>query len=224
MFNEIIDEKSDVRRISTLPIKRAFVYFDVSDFSNYKSVKQLLIINSLASIVKEDWAWKLSPELYQSRESLESQLCIGDGYIYVHTSQVGAILFASHLAGQVEALTALGKLPVEFHFRMGVDAGKVRCFFDPGRNDWNYIGNGINDAQRILSAIEKNTDDVLFISSRIRQQLFASDDKYCSLLHQNTINRGRRADKHGTMRRVHEVNFSNVFSLHREMFMRILAS
>jgi len=35
-------------------------------------------------------------------------------------------------------------LHVDFHFRIGVHVGDVYSFYDPGRKDWNYIGDGIN--------------------------------------------------------------------------------
>ena len=111
---------------------------------------------------------------------------------------------------------------------MGVHVGEVYCFWDLGRGqqrnsddektddektddeirgDWNYIGDGINGGNRVLSAIGKGTDDVLFISGAVRKKLmdspFTNDKKD---LIDNLHNRGRRKDKHGKPWRVYEVN------------------
>jgi hypothetical protein len=45
------DETQEIRRISSWPIERTFVYVDVSDFSQSKPGQQALIINSLVYIV-----------------------------------------------------------------------------------------------------------------------------------------------------------------------------
>jgi hypothetical protein len=199
---------------------------DVSDFSKFKSQDQLLIINSIVNIVRDLKLWHLRQEIqdtranaiWVSRTDLEASLCIGDGYIYVFSNEYFATRFACHLAALIDIAVARGVVPVEFHFRMGVGSGEVRCFYDPGRRDWNYIGEGINTGQRILSAIEKDTDDVLYVSSDVRKAINAlkRHTPYSELL-SNMTNKGRKKDKHGEMRRVYEINFSNVIAEYKQI-------
>jgi class 3 adenylate cyclase len=112
----------------------------------------------------------------------------------------------------IEVMVAKRIVPVEFHFRMGVHVGLVYCFWDAGRNGWNYAGSGINGGSRVLSAIGKDTDDVLFISAEVRQQIIAANDQTSVFrdLIANLHNRGRRNDKHGNSWRVYEVNHTAV--------------
>jgi hypothetical protein len=90
---------------------------------------------------------------------------------------------------------------------MGVHVGAVYSFWDPGRRDWNYIGDGINGGNRVLTAIDNGYDDQVFISGEVRQALMASPSRYLytSALLANLHDRGRRLDKHGRRRRVYEV-------------------
>jgi class 3 adenylate cyclase len=141
-------------------------------------------------------------------------LCLGDGYIFVFRSPMHATYFAAHLAALMEMLVARGLIPVEIHFRMGVHVGPVYCFWDPGRNGWNYIGEGINGGQRVFSAIGRETDDILFISSQVRQALLASSEEEptARLILANAQNKGRRLDKHGNAWRAYEVNHTNLMA------------
>jgi class 3 adenylate cyclase len=142
-------------------------------------------------------------------------LCIGDGYIFVIPSAVTAINFAANLAHVIEVIVAKGWAPVDFHFRMGVHCGPVYCFWDVGRRDWNYAGAGINGGNRVLQAIGKETDDVLFVSDAVRSRVIAKSDQttFFRNLIGNLHNRGRRADKHGKLWRVFEVNHTGVAPL-----------
>jgi class 3 adenylate cyclase len=142
------EEMSAVRRLSTWPITRAFVYLDISDFSKLPTGIQLFVIESLIRLsnqAEDDISGKA-----------EAKLCIGDGYIYVWDEAVGATRFAGYLAREIEKAVSEKRAP-EFHFRIGVHVGPVRCFWDPGRDDWNYVGDGINGGNRVLSAIGKET-------------------------------------------------------------------
>jgi hypothetical protein len=206
-------EDAAVRRLSTWPIERSFVYIDVSDFSQYPPGQQCLIVNSLVRTVQVLSQSKVS-EIRTSAENREASLCIGDGYIYVFRDSRAAAIFAASLAYLIELLVARKALPVSYHFRMSVHSGPVYSFWDPGRNDWNYIGDGINGGNRVLGAIGKDVDDVLFISAHIKQHLTAQTDG--SRVHSSILNslqnRGRRTDKHGNSWRVYEVNHTSAIS------------
>jgi hypothetical protein len=211
---ELDDEASDIRRLSSWPIRRAFVYTDISDFSRFRPGQQVLMVDGLARIARRDDFWKGDPPAERALADLETMLCIGDGYVFVFTDPAHATYFAAHLAALIELLWAKTLLPVEIHFRMGVHVGPVYCFWDLGRKDWNYIGEGINGGQRVMSVIGRETDDVVFISSRVRQDLLASSDREgpARLILSNAQNRGRRQDKQGNPWRVYEVNHANLIS------------
>ena len=198
----IADETSDIRRLVSWPIRRVFVYVDVSDFSTMPPGQQALVINSIINIVDKD-AWETS-----TPRNYEAKLCIGDGYIFVFRDTMDAIRFAGQFAMLVEVLGAKRLLPVEFHFRMGMHIGDVYCFWDTVSNGWNYIGDGINGGQRVLAAVGKESDDVVFVSEQVRRQVITQNPGttlYRMVLH-NMHSKGRKPDKHGRLWRVFEVN------------------
>jgi class 3 adenylate cyclase len=205
-LNEALpDESSEVRKLSSWPVVRTFVYLDVSGFARYKPGQEALIINSLVEILSTDWYW--TGPAATLHERCEALMCIGDGYIFVFQEPMPGTYFAAYLAQLIEVLVARRRLPVQFHFRMGVHVGEIYHFWDPGRNDWNYIGDGINGGNRVLSAIDKGYDDQVFISGEVRQALMANpgQDACTPTLLANLHNRGRREDKHGRPWRVYEV-------------------
>lgn len=200
LCRQIDDDKSAVRRQSSRPIERAFVFVDVSDFSKMGSGVQLLVVLALIRLAKE---------VQHAIRPAEAQLCIGDGYIYVFENAAAATFFASCLAFSIEHAVAESVVP-DFHFRIGVHAGPVRCFWDPGRNAWNYVGDGINGAQRVLGAIGKETDDVVYVSAQVRQHLLRS--RWSDQVIATLDNKGRKADKHGNAWRVYQVNHASFFA------------
>jgi hypothetical protein len=121
-----------------------------------------------------------------------------------------AAFFAGCLASLVEQRIASGKL-IEFHFRIGVHTGQVFRFWDQCRSEagrWNYVGKGITDGERVLTAIGPDKDDVVFLSADTRRRIMAA-----RLPHESTYevsqwlqNRGRQKDKHGEFRRLYELD------------------
>ena len=216
---KLADETSDIRRVSSLPIQRTFVYIDVSDFSKHPPGQQALIINSLVELVNGPRYWNAPVAgLYELNTKCEAMMCIGDGYIFVFKDPVDGVNFAAYLAYLVEVNVArrgMGResLPVEFHFRMGAHCGKVFTFWDPGRNGWNYIGDGINGGNRVLSAMGKEHDDAVFISGQLKDELLKRKEHTSPQpdIVRALQNRGRHADKHGNPWRVYELNALQVF-------------
>jgi hypothetical protein len=204
------DENREARWVSSLGVRRTFVYLDVSSFSSFKPGQQSLVINGLLSLIGKKELW---PDfLERLRNDFEAMLCIGDGYIFVFRNAVRGTYFAAWLAHLIELQSANDQLPVEFHFRMGVHAGHVYTFWDPGRRDWNYIGEGINGGQRVLGVIDKKYDDVIYVSDRVRKIIRKSRDadeegfKDENNVLSHLANRGRQLDKHGNAWRVYELN------------------
>jgi class 3 adenylate cyclase len=206
----VADPDSNLRKVSDWPIVRTFVYLDISDFSKHPPAHEALIINSLVQIVKNNRLW--SGNATSLPERIVAQMCIGDGYIFVFREAMEATYFAAYLAYLIEVLVANRRLPVSFHFRMGVHIGPVYTFWDPGRKDWNFIGEGINGGNRVLSAIDKSYDDMVYISGEVRQQLMATSSQYAAFRQvlEHLHNRGRRADKHGRPWRVYEVSHAAI--------------
>jgi hypothetical protein len=232
LSDQLSDDCSDIRRLSTLAITRCFVYVDISDFSQQRAGQQALIVGSLISMVRNWKYWNRLVAL-DAWQALEAMICIGDGYIFVFKDAALAVYFAAHLAELIEARVARKLVPVEFHFRMGVHVGPVYFFWDWGGGgreepktktwierdgkmerteigDWNYIGEGINGGQRVLAAVGKETDDTLYISGQVRQELKKREDSSHDIrkIVNSLINRGRREDKHKKFWRVYEVNHS----------------
>jgi class 3 adenylate cyclase len=209
---ELLNPDSRVRRISTWPIMRTSVYLDISDFSKAPPGQELLIINSLVRALNDEGLW--IGRGHGLPRKIEARLCIGDGYIIVFKEAMLGAYFAAYLAHLIEVLVANDWLAVDFHFRMGVHCGPVYTFWDQGRNGWNYIGEGINGGNRVLSAMGKTYDDTVYISAEVRQELMATVNFYPGKNHllQHLHNRGRQLDKHERPWRVYEVNHSAVRS------------
>lgn len=82
-INEHIkDDTSSIRRVTSWPIDRTFVYFDVSDFSKEDAAREVQIINSLIQVVENTRFWE-GGYVRSVKDNLEASLCIGDGYIFV---------------------------------------------------------------------------------------------------------------------------------------------
>lgn len=207
-----LDGNNLLRRVSALPIERTFAYLDISDFSKNAAGRQALIVNSLVRAVNTE-EWWMGQEFPNVFQAFEAMLCIGDGYIFVFEDALIGTYFAAYLAGLLETLVAKKQLPVDFHFRMGVHEGPVYTFWDPGRKDWNYIGDGINGGSRVLAAVGKESDDVMYVSGQVRESIMArqmgTDPTYSKLL-ECMLNRGRKNDKHGHPWRVYEVSHTTL--------------
>ncbi|HYG77126.1 MAG TPA: adenylate/guanylate cyclase domain-containing protein [Planctomycetota bacterium] len=196
---------SDVRRISSLPIERTFVYVDISDFSRNTPILQALIINSMIDLVR-----------LHGGDRIEARMCIGDGYIYVFEESWRAALFGTLLARAIQGNVALGNVPETFHFRIGIHCGEVFCFwdFDPfsktGR--WNYIGDGINGGQRVMAAMGKSLDDAIFISGQVADRLRAETaEKYVAKTILAALeNKGRHEDKHKNPWRIYQIDHDKI--------------
>jgi len=204
------DKEGDIRKLSTIPLDRTFVYIDVSDYSKFQPGQQVLVVNAMINVL----GW--GDPYWNVPEWPEARMCIGDGFIFVFKNPYHATLFACKLARIIDVSVAKKFVPVEFHFRIGVHTEPVYFFWDEGRNDWNYIGRGINGGNRVVSAIGKDADDVVFISDRVRREIIDQNDRtsQCRVLIDNMANRGRRADKHGNLWRVFEVNHTAAVDLH----------
>jgi len=206
LLAEIQDENSEVRRLSTAPVERAFVYLDVSDFSKMSPGREVLVIQAINDTIDSlTFQGLFARHGVDFPDELEARLCIGDGYIYVFTKAISAAWFAAVLATLLQFQVA-NKQVAEFHFRMGAHFGPVLCFWDPGRDGWNYLGDGINDSARVLQAVPKEIDDVLYISGAMFDAcLQAPNAGPARAIRNAVVNRGRRKDKHDKPHRVYEL-------------------
>jgi hypothetical protein len=207
---ELQNERSPVRRLCAITIKRAFVYIDIADYSQSTNGHQALMINSLCYLLNSPVHWRS----YDDNGSdglpiMEAKLCIGDGYIFAFDNPFHAANFAANLAAIIIVEDAKERLPISLHFRIGAHYGPIFYFWDQGRNDWNYVGDGINGGNRVLSVI-KDQDDVVFFSEGLVKELrkrYGSDPAASDNIFQHLINRGRRTDKHNKFWRVFELNY-----------------
>lgn len=206
---KLADETQDVRKLSMWPVRRAFVYVDVSDFSQRIAAEQAIIINTLTTLTRKKEYWSSILEA-ETRQNVEDQLCIGDGYIIVFKKSIDATYYAARLADKIEKYIAEKQLVIHFHFRIGVHVGEVYRFWDYWRAKWNYIGDGINGGNRVLAAIGKDADDMIFVSGDVREELRSELSPIAYPLIRIMSNRGRRSDKHGGMWRVYELRHTEV--------------
>ena len=208
--SQLADEGTEIRALSNWPIERTFVYIDISDFSKQSMQDQAIAISDLGRLLRSTSFKAYQVHVgFDSIDSLESSLCIGDGYILVYENPYEACFRACLLASLVEALIADSCI-IDMHFRIGVHTGPVCRFWDevPGSiGRWNYLGGGIIGAQRLLDAMGKDQDDVVYVSADARRAARVVPgngdpvEKYLT-------NRGRRRDKQEVAHRVYEANHS----------------
>ena len=209
----LINDDSEIRRRSDYPVTRTFVYIDLSDFSQKPMQHQLISIVDLGKVLRSAlFAGYQPPAATGPLDSLESSLCIGDGYILVYRSAWEACFRACLLAEVIEQLIAKS-LIIDLHFRIAVHTGDVCRFWDavPGAPErWNYVGAGIIDTQRVLDAMGKTQDDVVYISAEARRVAREENERRNTQdpVEQHLINRGRHVDKHGVPHRIYEANHS----------------
>jgi class 3 adenylate cyclase len=220
---ELEDPESDVAKVSCIPTKRCFLYVDISEFSKMKPGIQLTAVTDLLHLTLDETHWR-SPMIAApaALQDVEARLCIGDGYICVLRNATLAAYFAAHLAHLIEAKRApRARTFTHFHYRMGLHIGPVRRLWeithqgDPGR--WNYIGDGINDGQRVLSVInsDKSTpdlDDVIYLSEELKVEIQRCQSELGELVLRNLQERGRPEDKHGLKWRVHQLSHAPLVS------------
>lgn len=203
---------ADLRSLTDGPMERTFVYLDISDFSTHTQDEQANIIRSLVMLVENDNNWNCKSVWRDLRSHMEAQLCIGDGYIFVFVNPGSAALFAAHLANLIERVTAMKGFDTGFHFRASVHSGEVNRFYDPGRRDWNYVGEGINGGNRVLNAMGKDRDDTVYVSEKLRYDVLnASSSALTQSLIDSFTNMGRVKDKHKKPWRVFMMDHMKVF-------------
>ncbi|MFO0813567.1 MAG: hypothetical protein U0796_10130 [Gemmatales bacterium] len=213
--DQLAKSEDTFRRITNWPLNRSFVYLDVSDFSSFPAGTQAVVINSIIRIVQHKSLWIGVNE----RANWESMICIGDGYIFAFKDACDAAFYAAILAYYIEGLIALKKsqiIPVEFHFRIGIHTGPVYSFWDIGKNDWNYIGDGINGGQRVLAAAGKEKDDVIYLSDEVRKQIIQNNfhtGHHLKDMRKTLTNRGRHKDKHDRSWRIYEMNHDEMVNI-----------
>ena len=83
-------------------------------------------------------------------------------------------------------------------------------FFDAERNpQWNYVGEGINGGNRVLSAIGKELDDVVYLSGEVRKEILKQGT---DAIIQSLENVGRKKDKHDKPWRVYRLNHTKMIA------------
>jgi hypothetical protein len=216
LFQSLQRDDSEIRCLSSFPVDRTFVYVDISGFSQHPVGHQVLLINWLNKLTSNVNLWGVGPAQLALADR-EASLCIGDGYIFVFRKPSLATFFSGYLAGMIEHLVARKLVTPEFHFRISAHTGPVFRFWDgwgdtkaAGAGRWNYVGRGITDGERVLSAIGKDRDDVVFISAETRKQIMAHESSSLFPLIPYLKNRGRHADKHGQLRRVYELDHASL--------------
>jgi len=200
-----------LRRLSDIASLRTFVYVDISDFSRHTPMQQSMLIRSLLETVESPRFRDEYSRSIAHFDDREDAICIGDGYIYVFKNALSASWFAASLAAVLRTRAARKDLPIEVHFRIGLNHGPVYHFWDPGRGasgGWNYIGDGINGGRRVLEVIDKSVDDVVWLSGSVLDEVMRAPLlKPVDLILNNLITKGRREDKHGKPYRVFELPY-----------------
>lgn len=223
-LNDILlsDDPKGLDRLLEERIERAFACLDIVGFSKKKPNEQAEIIRTVVQLRRNESLWPRHDFQHlpgNTLKSLEAELCIGDGYIYVFTKAFDATLFACHLATLIEFMQLRDEFPYPFKFKCGVHVGSVERFYDPGRHDWNYVGEGINGVNRVLSVIPGSLANAIYLSSAVRATFLRRTDELAMALKDNISNEGQLEDKHGIEWHVFSVNHTDVYesNIYRDM-------
>ena len=129
LTDDLIFENSEIRRLSTWPIERTFVYLDIAGFTHYPPGHQALIIKSVTTLIH-------NKEVFENlHESFEEMLCIGDGYIFAFDDPLTATMFSARLAYVIDALLCLNDSLSISTFASVFTRAKSMPFGNPGVED-----------------------------------------------------------------------------------------
>jgi len=192
---ELRDLGSEGSRYLFRAENKAVIVVDIAQFTQYSMVEQCLAVSTLLSWIEEiehpmGYEFETEDDL-----PVNDRVPTGDGCALILEDSYEACLFASRL-GRVFEDTSRKPRWGELHYRMGIDYGPLYVVRD-ARQAWNYVGDAINKAHRVLSTIGQDMDDVIYVSDRVYR---------ASPIKKPFIPMGRRRDKHGEMHRVYHLN------------------
>lgn len=190
-FANEIEKSPEGEREYFRPVKRCVLDLDIVEFTKREMVEQVLVISALHRAF-------LDAEESPSVELPEIKIPTGDGCILVFQHTHDALTYAAAIAQWTEEFNRTAKWG-KLHFRMGMDLGPVQWVRDL-RGNWNYVGDAINNANRVRSTIGDDMDDVIYVSYNVYEATLGSAKAFLFPM-------GRRRDKHGEMHRVFHYNY-----------------
>lgn len=160
---EVLDEfvKSPFYTRSLLKIhQRGIVLIDLADFSKMSNDEQVRLITRFQFYVRH---------LVQGHGPMvESVLSTGDGYFIIFREDGfrAMLRFVMRLIKQLTFYNFEDVGANKFYFRIAINVGQVHFFYDI--NDrWNYVGDGINDAKRIIDFIPHQKENAVYLSKQV---------------------------------------------------------
>lgn len=201
-LRDLTNAGSDKNKHGFTSVQRCVMVFDIADFTTRDMDEQVLMLSLLhcaICLANDELGNQIEyPQGKEGEKPIENTLFTGDGYIFVLYKPNNACVFAALLAHVLELLNSNVQWG-HIHFRLGLDYGKVHFLRDFNKN-WNYVGDAINNATRVLSTIGPDMDDVVYVSHSV----------YCEVPHEKKgclFPMGRRKDKHASLHRVYHLNY-----------------
>jgi len=140
--------------------ERGVMLIDLADFSKLSNDNQVRLITRFQFYVGH--------LVKIHKKQVESVLSTGDGYfIMFRESGFSSMLkFVMRLIQQLSFYNFEDVGVNKFYFRIALNIGTVHFFYDI--NDrWNYVGDGINDAKRIIDFIPNDKENAVFVAANV---------------------------------------------------------
>lgn len=191
----IYDKASESKQHPDLfPIltQRAFVRLDIARFSRYKEDLQPLVIAEVNGIA-DAFVRSLAKPV------VEKTIHTGDGFIlaFPHDQMKWAVTAAEALAKALDVRNDTADTKI--HFRISITAGSVYLTKDL-EGGLNYVGTGITEAERVISCMPANVDDLVYCDDNI----FRGCREY---RHGRFHRLGSHPDKHGEHHRIYSLDY-----------------
>ncbi|MFC1586726.1 hypothetical protein ACFL54_00310 [Planctomycetota bacterium] len=139
---------------------RGIVLIDLADFSKLSNDLQVRLITRFQFYIRH------MVNLHQ--QQVESVLSTGDGYFIIYREEgfSSMLRFVMKLIQQLSFYNFEDVGITKFYFRIAINIGRVHFFFDINER-WNYVGDGINDAKRIIDFIPHEKENAVYLSANV---------------------------------------------------------
>lgn len=161
---ELKDDTTELSKYWRKDRLKTFILIDIVNYSKGDHDKQIRSFSLLRTVINErneDTSIDFTP-------FLEAMIPTGDG-CYIIMSEKGAAAafwYIRLLLKRINRLNGTVVGPDNIYIKAAMHFGAIDYAIDMNKR-WNYVGDGINDTQRILSSIPKEQLNAIHVSEEI---------------------------------------------------------
>lgn len=177
------------------PVEMLIILIDIVGFSQNSSCEQLYVLKTFENLVFEKGAWG------DLNNYIIDILSTGDGF-YILAKKCFIKNIDTYLCGLVKRIDEYNRHENpqrEINFRCALNIGEVYKW--KWKKGDNYIGQGMNDCQRIISFIPKKLEDVIYFSDSVYKAMLSPSGS-----HPRLQRLGRMYDKHGKPHKIFQLS------------------